>query len=130
MSFRQFGGLNYATKHNIVSSNYNTSNNLQVTQNVGQPSSYINFESDISGNININGNLDVSVIQANTAYTPSYPGAYLVTEYTAGSITSFIQLPIFASIPSYFSFYNSYYTGSTYTGTQVLTPNNFNGVTT
>jgi len=60
MSFRQFGGLNYATKHNIVSSNYNTSNNLLVTQNVGQPNSYINFLSDISGNIIIYGNLDLS----------------------------------------------------------------------
>ena len=60
MSFRQFGGLNYSARHNIVSSNYNTSNNLLVTQNVGQPNSYINFLSDISGNINIFGNFDIS----------------------------------------------------------------------
>ncbi len=60
MSFRQFGGIQYAPKHNIVSSNYNTSNNLQVTQNVGQPNSYINFQSDISGNIKIFGNVDIS----------------------------------------------------------------------
>jgi len=60
MSFRQFGGLQFASKHNAVSSYYNTSNNLLVTQNVGQPNSYINFLSDISGNISIYGNLDVS----------------------------------------------------------------------
>ena len=68
MSFRQFGGINYAAKHNIVNSNYNTSNNLLVTQTVGQSNSYIQFLSDISGNINIdisgnincNGNLYVS----------------------------------------------------------------------
>jgi hypothetical protein len=60
MSFRQFGGLNYAAKHNIVSSNYNTSNNLLVTQNVGQPNSYINFLSDISGNISVYGDFDLS----------------------------------------------------------------------
>jgi microcystin-dependent protein len=60
MSFRQFGGLQFASKHNAVASNYNTSNNLLVTQNVGQSNSYINFLSDISGNINIYGNLDVS----------------------------------------------------------------------
>lgn len=60
MSFRQFGGLNYAAKHNIVSSNYNTSNNLLVSQNVGLSNSYINFLSDISGNIDIYGNFDVS----------------------------------------------------------------------
>jgi glucan-binding YG repeat protein/cytoskeletal protein CcmA (bactofilin family) len=60
MSFRQFGGLNYAAKHNIVASNYNTSNNLLVTQDVGQPNSYINFLSDISGNISVYGNFDLS----------------------------------------------------------------------
>ena len=55
MSFRKFGGLQYAAKHNIVSSNYNTSNNLLVTEKVGQPNSNINFESDIylDGNLHI-----------------------------------------------------------------------------
>ena len=60
MSFRQFGGLQFASKHNAVASHYNTSSNLIVTQNVGQPNSYINFLSDISGNISIYGDLDVS----------------------------------------------------------------------
>jgi hypothetical protein len=60
MSFRQFGGLQFASKHNAVASNYNTSNNLLVTQNVGQSNSYINFLSDISGNINMYGDLDIS----------------------------------------------------------------------
>ena len=32
MSFRQFGGLQFASKHNAVASYYNTSNNLIVTQ--------------------------------------------------------------------------------------------------
>jgi hypothetical protein len=60
MSFRRYGGLDYAPKHNIVGSNYNTTNNLSVTQGVGQPNSYINFLSDISGNIRVYGDLDVS----------------------------------------------------------------------
>jgi hypothetical protein len=60
MSFRKYGGLQYAAKYNTVSSNYNTANNLLVTQNVGQPNSYITFLSDISGDITIYGNLDVS----------------------------------------------------------------------
>ena len=51
MSFRRYGGLNYAPKNNIVASNYNNINNLSVSQGVGQPNSYINFLSDISGNI-------------------------------------------------------------------------------
>ena len=60
MSFRRFGGLQYAAKHNTVASNYNTSNNLLVTQNIGQPNFYINFDSDISGNIKIYGDIDIS----------------------------------------------------------------------
>lgn len=60
MSFRQFGGLQFAPKNNIVGSNYNSINNLQVTQNIGQPNSYINFLSDISGNLKIYGTLTVS----------------------------------------------------------------------
>ena len=60
MSFRKYGGVQYANKHNIVSSNYNTSNNLLVTEKVGQPNTYINFQSDISGNINVYGDFDLS----------------------------------------------------------------------
>jgi len=50
MSFRRYGGLNYAPKNNIMASNYNSINNLSVSEGVGQPNSYINFLSDISGN--------------------------------------------------------------------------------
>ena len=59
MSFRKFGGLQFASKHNAVASYYNTSNNLLVSQNVGQSNSYINFLSDISGN-QIFGNVYIS----------------------------------------------------------------------
>jgi hypothetical protein len=41
MSFRRFGGLQYAATHNIVSSNYNTANYLSVTDDIGQANSYI-----------------------------------------------------------------------------------------
>jgi len=78
MSFRQFGGLQFASKHNAVASHYNTSNNLLVTQNVGQSNSYINFLSDISGNItlygdlHVEGNIDCSGnVNATTYNTPS-----------------------------------------------------------
>lgn len=60
MSFRKYGGTQFASSHNIVKSNVNTTDSFYVTQNVGQPNTYINFESDISGNVNINGDLDVS----------------------------------------------------------------------
>ena len=60
MSFRRYGGLNYAPKNNIMASNYNSVNNLSVSQAVGQSNSYINFLSDISGNISVIGNLDIT----------------------------------------------------------------------
>jgi len=60
MSFRKYGGTQYSAIHNIVKSNVNTTSKFYVTQNIGQPNTYINFESDISGNIIIYGDLDIS----------------------------------------------------------------------
>ena len=60
MSFRKYGGMNYAATHNIVKSNINTTDSFYVTNNVGQANSYINFNSDISGNVLIFGDLDLS----------------------------------------------------------------------
>ena len=61
MSFRKYGGMNYAATHNIVKSNVNTADSLYVTNNVGQKNSYINFDSDIdcSGNLTVDGSLNV-----------------------------------------------------------------------
>jgi microcystin-dependent protein len=59
MSFRQYGGLNYASKNNIIKNNYTNANNLNISNVVGQPNSYINFLSDISGDIFLYGNIDI-----------------------------------------------------------------------
>ena len=76
MAFRQYGGINYASKNNIISNNYTTTDNLTVTNQVGQPDSQINFQSDIytQGNVcigvepanapnnaalNVNGNIQI-----------------------------------------------------------------------
>jgi hypothetical protein len=87
MSFRQFGGMNYASRHNAVSSNYNTANNLLVTQNVGQAGSYINFLSDISGNITLYGDLDISgnisISGSLTGTTGSFTYLYSVNASTS-----------------------------------------------
>ena len=77
MSFRQFGGLQYAPRHNIVGSNYNSINNLQVTQNVGQPASYINCLSDIS----------VNTITSSDVYTFSIN---VINNATVGTINNII----------------------------------------
>ena len=89
MSFRQFGGLQFASKHNAVASYYNTSNNLIVTQNVGQPNSYINFLSDISGNITIYGNLDVSGSVNATSYNT--PSDYRIKENVTQIDSTFVD---------------------------------------
>jgi hypothetical protein len=47
MSFRRFGGLNYSSKHNHVSSSNNTTGNLLISENVGLLNTCINFESNI-----------------------------------------------------------------------------------
>jgi hypothetical protein len=36
MSFRKYGGLNYAAKNNIVRNNYSSSDNQNITNELGQ----------------------------------------------------------------------------------------------
>ena len=47
MSFRQYGGINYAAKNNIVKNNFTNANNLSIMNKVGQPDSLINVESTL-----------------------------------------------------------------------------------
>ena len=49
MSFRQYGGINYAARNNIVKNNYTNANNLSVMTKVGQPNSIINVDSGLYG---------------------------------------------------------------------------------
>jgi hypothetical protein len=49
MSFRQYGGINYAARNNIVKNNYTNANNLSVMTKVGQPDSIINVDSGLYG---------------------------------------------------------------------------------
>jgi hypothetical protein len=46
-SFRQYGGINYAAKNNIVKNNYANANNLSVMNKVGQFNSDVDFHSNI-----------------------------------------------------------------------------------
>jgi hypothetical protein len=118
MSFRQFGGLQYAARNNIVSSNYNTNNNLQVTQNVGQSSSYINCLSDLSGNFigdltgNIVGGNTGDLLYQSSADTTSFltPGnsGYVLTSNGTSNVPSWQQVTS-GSIPINSALGTTYY---------------------
>jgi hypothetical protein len=47
MSFRQYGGINYAARNNIVKTNFTNASNLSIMNKVGQPDSKINVESTL-----------------------------------------------------------------------------------
>jgi hypothetical protein len=49
MSFRQYGGTNYASRNNIIKNHYTNASNLSVMNKVGQPDSIINVDSGLNG---------------------------------------------------------------------------------
>ena len=77
MSFRQYGGINYAARNNIVKNNYSNANNLSVMTKVGQPSSIINFESDLSANIIYS---DLTVDNLTVKYNSNHKGILTVSD--------------------------------------------------
>jgi len=52
MSFRQFGGLNYSAKSNIITNQFSNSGNLGITDTLGQPNSKIVSQSHIDMSAN------------------------------------------------------------------------------
>lgn len=53
MSFRQYGGITYAAKNNIVRNNYTNANNLSTMTQFGQPNSLIITDSNIKLNADL-----------------------------------------------------------------------------
>jgi len=68
MSFRKYGGINYAATQNIVKSRYNTINDIYVTNGIGQTNSKINLYSDISGNVVITGTCTATSYNSTSDY--------------------------------------------------------------
>ena len=68
MSFRKYGGLNYAATNNYVSNNVTSANTLLVTKQIGENESIIIVKSELDvynnvkvfGNVDISGNTDIS----------------------------------------------------------------------
>ena len=57
MSFRKYGGLNYSAKQNFSKNHYAISDNVSVTEKVGEPNTNIIFASNIveQNNLNVQG---------------------------------------------------------------------------
>jgi len=85
MSFRQYGGTNYASRNNIIKNHYTNASNLSVMNKVGQSTSIINSDSDL----NINGNLRISGV--NGIYFPD--GSFQNTAYLGLSGGSYYNAP-------------------------------------
>ena len=75
MSFRKYGGTHYSSKQNVTKSNYAISDNLIVTDKIGQDNSEIIIESEVNnrenvrmcqdlqvdGNVHVDRNVDISM---------------------------------------------------------------------
>jgi microcystin-dependent protein len=142
MSFRQYGGTNYASKNNIVKSHYTNASNLSVMNKVGQPTSYINFESDISGNL-INGafifsdNLTVTgTLTANGATTLTstldVTGATNLGILTAGAttLTSTLDVTDITTLTTLFAGATTLTSTLDVSGATTLTTLDVTGITT
>ena len=81
MSFRQYGGINYAARNNIVKNNYTNANNLSVMTKVGQPSSIINVESGliVNGFLDVSGNVGIGTTPS-SSYTLDISGNLRVSK--------------------------------------------------
>lgn len=72
MAFRQFGGLQFSSKQNYVSNQYNMTSNLGVPIQIGQAGSVIRFASDISGNLTVHGNVTANAFIQTSDYRIKY----------------------------------------------------------
>lgn len=78
MSFRQYGGITYAAKNNIVRNNYTNANNLSTMTQIGQPNSLIITDS----NIKLNADL---IIRGNSSGIYFPDGTFQNTAATGGT---------------------------------------------
>ena len=81
MAFRRFGGINFAATNNIVHSRYSNTNNVNITQQSGQPNSKEVFKShiDLSGNSILNTGC-IYFQDGTTQCSASIPTTAIVTE--------------------------------------------------
>jgi hypothetical protein len=103
MSFRQFGGLNYSAKSNIITNQYSNSGNLGITDTLGQPNSKIVSQSHLDMSANsvlhigrlyfMDGTVQ-STAASNTTTAATFPagivisgGNISITSTTLGNIT-------------------------------------------
>lgn len=77
MSFRQFGGKTYSAKNNIISNHYSATNNLTITDNIGQSNSHINSLSDLD----VCGNITANYMFLSSGYISTEDNAVMPKSY-------------------------------------------------
>ena len=89
MSFRQFGGKTYSAKNNIISNHYSATNNLTITDNIGQSNSHINSLSDLDvcGNITASGNITANYMFLSSEYISTEDNAVMPKSYIDNIVT-------------------------------------------
>jgi hypothetical protein len=88
MSFRQFGGLNYSAKSNIITNQYSNSGNLGITDTLGQPNSKIVSQSHIDMSANSVLHIGKLYFMDGTVQSTAASNAAVATTFPSGIIIS------------------------------------------
>ena len=88
MSFRQFGGLNYSAKSNIITNQYSNSGNLGITDTLGQPNSKIVSQSHIDMSANSVLHIGKLYFMDGTVQATAASNTTVATTFPSGIIIS------------------------------------------
>jgi Chaperone of endosialidase len=88
MSFRQFGGLNYSAKNNIITNQFSNSGNLGITDTLGQPNSKIVSQSHIDMSANSVLHIGKLYFMDGTVQATASSNAAVATNFPSGIIIS------------------------------------------
>ena len=145
MSFRQYGGINYAARNNIVKNNYTNANNLSIMTRVGQNTSVIYVDSGLVMSSNLtfkymnapfygitfsDGTIQTTAITTTDSYWQPYnststPVIYYTNRVligadpgvTEGSVDPSIKLAVNGGIAANGNFYTGYLNSGIFSNT-------------
>ncbi|NDA89633.1 MAG: hypothetical protein EBY20_01805, partial [Alphaproteobacteria bacterium] len=104
MSFRQFGGLNYSARNNIITNQYSNSAHVGVTDTLGQPNSKIVSQSHIDMSANSVMHIGRLYFMDGTVQSTAASNATIATTFPAGIIVSGGNISITSTSPGDINF--------------------------